>query len=125
MVAALCCRTITTRVMAQFAPGCVAHPAAAWVPQLVRKYLTAVQRDVQGNSLQTTEMTSARQIPNSSCSFAQYELYVLTENFCYSGEKSRDLHSLLTRWTRELVRPPLCQVFNFSLTILSQFDCFT
>lgn len=87
------CRTITTRVMAKFAPGCVAHPAAAWVPQLVRKYLTAVQRDMQEISLQTTEMTSARQIPSSSCSFAQYELSVLTGILCYSREKSRDLHS--------------------------------
>lgn len=95
ILAALCCRTIATRVISKFAPGCAARPAAAWVPQLVRKYLTAVQRDVQGNSLQTTEMTSAGQIPSSSCSFAQYELYVLTGILCYSRGKSRDLHSLL------------------------------
>lgn len=95
ILAALCCRTIATRVISKFAPGCAACPAAAWVPQLVRKYLTAVQRDVQGNSLQTIEMTSAGQIPSSSCSFAQYELYVLTGILCYSRGKSRDLHSLL------------------------------
>lgn len=44
ILAVFYCRTTTTRVMAKFAPGSVAHPAAAWVPQLVRKYLTAVQR---------------------------------------------------------------------------------
>lgn len=107
--------------MAKFAPGSVAHPAA-WVPQLVRKHLTAVQRDMQGNSLWTTEMTSTRQIPSSSCSFAHYELHVLTGILCYSREKSRDLHSLSTTWRRKPVRPPLCQAFPFPLTFLSQFD---
>lgn len=111
--------------MAKFAPGCVAHPAAAWVPWLERKYLTAVQRDMQGNSLWTTGMTTARQIPSSACSFAQYELYVLTGILCYSREKSRDPHSLSAIWRRKLIRPPLCQVFPFSLTFLSQFDYFT
>lgn len=111
--------------MAKFAPGCVAHPAAAWVPWLERKYLTAVQRDMQGNSLWTTGMTTARQIPSSACSFAQYELYVLTGILCYSREKSRDPHSLSAIWRRKLIRPPLCQVLPFSLTFLSQFDYFT
>lgn len=111
--------------MAKFAPGCVAHPAAAWVPQLVRKYLTAVQRDLQRNSLWTTEMTSARWIPSSSCSIAQYELYVLTGILCYSRDKSRELHSLSATWRRKLVRLLLCRAFPFSLTFLFQFDYFT
>lgn len=110
--------------MAKFAPGSVAHPAA-WVPQLVRKYWTAVQRDMQGNSLWTTEMTSARQIPSSSCSFAHYKLYVVTGILCYNREKSRDLHSLSATWRKKLVRHPLCQALPFSLTFLSQFDYFT
>lgn len=37
-------RTITTRVIAKFPPGSAAHPAAAWVLQLIGKHLAAVQR---------------------------------------------------------------------------------
>lgn len=74
ILALFCCRTVTARVMARFAPESIAHPAGSWVPWLLKKYLTAVQRDVvpstrtNGNLLRTTEMPSARHIPSSSCS---------------------------------------------------------
>lgn len=74
VLAAFCCRTITTRVMTKFAPGSVAHPATAQVPRLIRKHLTAVQRDMVPSAranesyLRTTEMPSARHIPSSTCS---------------------------------------------------------
>lgn len=74
ILAAFCCRTITTRGTAKSAPGPVAHPAAAWMPQPVRKYLTAVQRHLapsaraNGNCLRTTEMPSAGHNPSSTCS---------------------------------------------------------
>lgn len=122
-------RTITMRVMAKFAPDPVAHPAAARVPQLVRKYLAAVQRDVvhfaraNGNCLRTTEMPSSRYIPRSSCSQDQlspYELYVVAAILCYTRQKSWDLNSLCATWRRKLVRPPPCQVLPFPLSSLPQ-----
>lgn len=134
ILAAFCCRTITTRGTAKSAPGPVAHPAAAWMPQPVRKYLTAVQRDLapsaraNGNCLRTTEMPSAGHNPSSTCSqisFPQYKLYVLTGILGYWRERTWD-HSLSTTWRRKLVRPPPCRVFlSLSLPFPNYFVYFT